>query len=421
MQTDSLTVGSTSCWSRGTRIALKQSPGASEAGPESPARCSDVAKDLGRVGERLRQDALIGLLVNNAGALASGGFADPDLDVQEQLIRLNVTAVTRLAGAAIPRFLPAGRGSIINVASVLALAPEIVPGIYAATKAFVLNFSQSLQAELGPRGPYVQAVLPAATRTELWARSGRDDDAIPGVMEVGELVDAALLGFDRRETITMPWLPDVVQWENFATARHAMVLNSRQEHPPHGIAREVGQSAKPQETPMHPLCKCEKPVHRRPSGWPACLPRTTYSIGRRNSADRGSRRYRSVAETSGVQTTKLKGDINMRAVQLTAFGNPVDGLEYVDSPEPEAPGPNQVLIGVEFSPINPNDLMVAQGIYAYRPPLPTVIGNEGVGRVLAVGPGVESVKVGDRVLAPISSFTWRERMVIPANGLSTLP
>jgi NADPH:quinone reductase-like Zn-dependent oxidoreductase len=104
----------------------------------------------------------------------------------------------------------------------------------------------------------------------------------------------------------------------------------------------------------------------------------------------------------------------MRAVQLTAFGNPVDGLEYVDIPEPEAPGPNQVLIGVEFSPINPNDLMVAQGIYAYRPPLPTVIGNEGVGRVLAVGPGVESVKVGDRVLAPISSFTWRERPFHPA-------
>jgi NADPH:quinone reductase-like Zn-dependent oxidoreductase len=111
----------------------------------------------------------------------------------------------------------------------------------------------------------------------------------------------------------------------------------------------------------------------------------------------------------------------MRAVRLTAFGNPVDGLEYVDIPEPDAPGPNQVLIGVEFSPINPNDLMVAQGIYAFRPPLPAVIGNEGVGRILAVGPGVESVKVGDRVLAPLSSFTWRERMVISAGGLSSLP
>src|SRR3989454_389681 len=111
----------------------------------------------------------------------------------------------------------------------------------------------------------------------------------------------------------------------------------------------------------------------------------------------------------------------MRAVQLTAFGNPVDGLEYVDIPEPDTPGPNQVLIGVEFSPINPNDLMVAQGIYAFRPPLPAVIGNEGVGRVLAVGPGVESVKVGDRVLAPPASFSWRERITVSAGGLSALP
>src|ERR1700680_1290090 len=111
----------------------------------------------------------------------------------------------------------------------------------------------------------------------------------------------------------------------------------------------------------------------------------------------------------------------MRAIQLTAFGNPVDGLEYLYIPEPDALGPNQVLIGVEFSPINPNDLMVAQGIYAFRPPLPTVIGNEGVGRVLAVGPGVESVKVGDRVLAPPGSFTWRERIVVSAGGLSAPP
>jgi NADPH:quinone reductase-like Zn-dependent oxidoreductase len=111
----------------------------------------------------------------------------------------------------------------------------------------------------------------------------------------------------------------------------------------------------------------------------------------------------------------------MRAVQLTAYGNPVEGLKYVDIPAPDAPGPNQVLIAVEFSPINPSDLMLAQGIYALHPALPTVIGNEGVGRVLAVGPGVENVKVGDRVLAPLSSFTWRERMVISADGLFALP
>src|SRR6266851_2217108 len=107
----------------------------------------------------------------------------------------------------------------------------------------------------------------------------------------------------------------------------------------------------------------------------------------------------------------------MRAVQLTAYGNPVEGLKYVDIPAPSAPGPNQILIGVEFSPINPSDLLLAKGIYALHPALPTVIGNEGVGRVLNVGPEVHNVKVGDRVLAPLSSFTWRERMVISTDGL----
>jgi NADPH:quinone reductase-like Zn-dependent oxidoreductase len=111
----------------------------------------------------------------------------------------------------------------------------------------------------------------------------------------------------------------------------------------------------------------------------------------------------------------------MRAVQLTTYGNPVEGLNYVDIPEPKAPGPNQVLIGVEFSPLNPSDLLLAQGIYGIRPALPSVIGNEGVGRVIAVGAGVENVKVGDRVLAPLSSFTWRERMILPASGLFALP
>src|SRR6267378_2655892 len=119
--------------------------------------------------------------------------------------------------------------------------------------------------------------------------------------------------------------------------------------------------------------------------------------------------------------TQNKGDINMRAVQLTAYGNPVEGLTHVEIPAPDAPGPNQVLVGVEFCPIDPSDLLLAKGVYALRPALPTVIGNEGVGRVLDVGPGVRNVKVGDRVLPPLSSFTWRERMVISADGLFALP
>ena len=195
-----------------------------------PADLTEPA-DLRKIETRLREDAGITLLVNNAGTALPGGIADADLDAQEKLIRLNVTAVTRLAGAVIPRFLASGGGSIVNIASVLAIAPEVFPGVYSATKAFVLTYSQSLQAELGPRGVYTQVVLPAATRTAIWEHAGHDANTIPGMMAVDELVDAALVGFDRREAITIPPLPDIAQWERFAAARQAMLPNFRQEHP----------------------------------------------------------------------------------------------------------------------------------------------------------------------------------------------
>ena len=188
------------------------------------------AVDRQRVEARLRDDRRVGILINNAGTTVPGGFGAPDLDALEKRIDLNVTAVTRLAAAVAPRLEAEGSGAIVNVASVLALAPEAFPGIYPATKAFVLTLPQSLQAELGPRGVYVQAVLPGATRTDIWAHAGRDVNTIPGVMEVDELVDAALVGFDRREPITIPPLPDAGQWDAFSGARLAMLPNFRQSH-----------------------------------------------------------------------------------------------------------------------------------------------------------------------------------------------
>ena len=190
--------------------------------------------DLARVETRLREDDAIGVLVNNAGMAAPGGFIDADADILTRLIALNVTAVTRLAAAVTPRFLARGEGTIVNLSSVLGMAPEIAFGAYGATKAYVMVLSQSLQNELGPKGVYVQAVLPAATRTEIWEKSGRDVDAIPGMMDVDELVDAALVGFDRKEAITIPPLPDDAQWKAFEAARQAMLPNFRQ---PHAAAR----------------------------------------------------------------------------------------------------------------------------------------------------------------------------------------
>jgi short-subunit dehydrogenase len=189
-----------------------------------------AASALAAVEARLREDARIGILVNNAGAAAAGTFIDQNSDQVTALITLNSTALTRLASAVAPRFVREGRGAIINIGSVVGLAPEFGMTVYGATKAFVLYLTQGLHLELGPKGVYVQAVLPAATRTEIWERSALDVNALPAVMEVEELVDSALVGFDRRETITIPPLPDATQWATFDGARLAMLPNFAQTH-----------------------------------------------------------------------------------------------------------------------------------------------------------------------------------------------
>ena len=111
----------------------------------------------------------------------------------------------------------------------------------------------------------------------------------------------------------------------------------------------------------------------------------------------------------------------MRAVQIKAFGQLTEVLHLVDLPEPPGPAAGEVLVGVEYAPINMNDLYLIQGVFPVRPSLPSVVGNEGVGRILAIGDGVEHVKVGDRVLIPLYAFSWRERLVVPATGLFSLP
>ncbi len=185
------------------------------------------AHGLRRVEGRLRSDPAIGMLVNNAGMAASGTLAEADADLLERMVVLNSIAPMRLAAAAARGFLPRGRGTIVNIASVLALAPERFNGVYSATKAFVLNLSQSMRQELAGRGIRVQAVLPGATRTEIWGRAGIDVDQFPAemVMGVEEMVDAALLGLDRDEAVTIPPLADAAEWERFTAARLAMGPN----------------------------------------------------------------------------------------------------------------------------------------------------------------------------------------------------
>ena len=188
------------------------------------------AADLASVEARLRDDAHIGTLVNNAGKALSGGIVQQSPQAIDQLIALNTTALARLAAAIAPRLVQAGAGAIVNIGSVVGFAPEFGMTIYGATKAFVLFLSQGLSLELAPRGVYVQAVLPAATRTEIWGRAGVDVNTLPEVMDVDELVDAALIGFDRREAVTIPPLHVAGRWDALDGARQALLSDIRQAH-----------------------------------------------------------------------------------------------------------------------------------------------------------------------------------------------
>ncbi len=145
---------------------------------------------------------------------------------------MNITAPTLLAAAAGKAFGQRKAGAIINIASVLALAPELFDGVYSGSKAYLLNLTQRLAVDLKDKGVRAQAVLPGATRTEIWERSGKDVDALlPGmVMEVDDLVDAALFGFDKGEVVTIPPLADEGLWTTFNQARLALAPNlSRRE------------------------------------------------------------------------------------------------------------------------------------------------------------------------------------------------
>lgn len=183
--------------------------------------------DVAKIEDRLNGDPTIAVLVNNAGVSLNGGLLQNGAAELEKLISVNITAPTLLAAAAGKAFVQRKAGAIINIASVLALAPEALDGVYSGSKAYLLNLSLKLALDVKDAGVRVQAVLPGATRTEIWERSGKDVDALlPGqVMDVADLVDAALVGFDKGEVVTIPPLADEGQWIAYNSARLAMAPN----------------------------------------------------------------------------------------------------------------------------------------------------------------------------------------------------
>jgi short-subunit dehydrogenase len=189
--------------------------------------------DLRKIEERLKTDSSISTLVNNAGFGGVSTLQDSNVDELENMIELNVTALLRLTKAILPGLLERRHGAIINIASIVALNPELLNGVYSGTKAFVLNLTQSLHKEVAEKGIQLQAVLPGATASEFWDRAGiGGHQNLPSeiVMSSEEMVDASLAAFDRGELVTIPALPDVADWDAFNAARIALAPNLSHKH-----------------------------------------------------------------------------------------------------------------------------------------------------------------------------------------------
>ena len=202
-----------------------------------------VEADLHRVEQVLREDPTLSLLVNNAGAATLGAFHQADIARLSRDIQLNVVAPTRLAHAVLPGLLARNRGALINIASVMSQMLQPGISVYGATKSYLLHFSEVLALELSASAVRVQAVLPGATRTALWDGSGVELKDLPAeiIMDVGEMVDAALAGFDQGERVTLPSLPDTADWQRLVQARTDLQPNLSRKHsaPRYKIPRSV--------------------------------------------------------------------------------------------------------------------------------------------------------------------------------------
>ena len=185
-----------------------------------------ATEDLRAIERRLIEDDSITMLVNNAGVGATAPLLESDPADLDQMIYLNVLALTRLTRAAAPGFAALGNATVINIASIVAIAPELLNGTYGGSKAFVLALTQSMHKELGDK-IRVQAVLPGAISTPFWGLAGTPVQHLPTeiVMTPENLVDAALAGLDQGEVVTIPSLPDLGEWERYNAVRVAMMPN----------------------------------------------------------------------------------------------------------------------------------------------------------------------------------------------------
>jgi short-subunit dehydrogenase len=196
-----------------------------------------VVADLGNAGHVQRlvnelEATPVELLVNNAALAHYMPFAQLPAERARELVDLNVLAPVLLSRAVIPGMVRQGRGGIINVASLLAFsgaarAPHLPNrAVYAATKAFLVTFSQILAGELAGTGVTVQVLCPGVVRTEFHSRQGIDMRQVPR-MEPEQIVAASLHDLERGVVVSIPALADESVQARFDDAARALLAPAR--------------------------------------------------------------------------------------------------------------------------------------------------------------------------------------------------
>jgi short-subunit dehydrogenase len=214
-------------------VVVARSAGALEALAASLAvdvevLAADLADDeaLALVEARLRSDDRpVDLLVNNAGFGTTGKFAELPIEEEDREIRLNVLALTRLTGAAVPGMVARGRGGVLNVASIAAFQPTPGTATYGGTKAYVLSFTQALREELRGTGVKALVLCPGFTKTEFQTTANYEVKGLAARFwqTAEEVVDVALAALERDAGLCVPgWQNKVAAGATHLTPRRLL-------------------------------------------------------------------------------------------------------------------------------------------------------------------------------------------------------
>jgi uncharacterized protein len=181
---------------------------AAELPTEAQVLPCDLATDAASVPPRVAELGRdIDLLVNNAGFGTSGPFLEHDPDRDASQVRVNCEAVVTLTHAFLPAMVERGEGGVVNVASTAGLQPIPYESVYAATKAFVISFTDALHTELRGSGVRVMSVNPGPVPTEWQQVAGYEPErtgVVPGKISAEQVVRESLAAYDRGRRFMIP-------------------------------------------------------------------------------------------------------------------------------------------------------------------------------------------------------------------------